>query len=87
VIDERKNSMRRLDSMKIEPKVEENEFSKMSNEDRNKRVEEFIQKFNSKSDSKHQLLMTIKFRRSFSVRIKDYIPKKIGVLYIMYLFN
>lgn len=47
VIDERKNSVRRLDSMKIEPKVEEeNEFSKMSNEDLNKRVEEFIQKFN-----------------------------------------
>ncbi|XP_050902545.1 uncharacterized protein LOC127114470 [Lathyrus oleraceus] len=47
VIDESKNSVRRLDCMKIEPKVEEeNEFSKMSNEDLNKRVEEFIQKFN-----------------------------------------
>ncbi|XP_058728198.1 uncharacterized protein LOC131599983 [Vicia villosa] len=47
VIDERRNSVRRLDSMKIEPKVEEeNEFSMMSNEDLNKRVEEFIQKFN-----------------------------------------
>lgn len=46
VIDERKNSVRRLDYMKIELKVEENEFSKMSNEDRNKSVEEFIQKFN-----------------------------------------
>jgi hypothetical protein len=47
VIDERKNRVKRLESMKIEPKVdEENEFSKMSNEDLNKRVEEFIQKFN-----------------------------------------
>jgi len=47
VIDERRNSVRRLESMKIEPKIEEeNEFSKMSNEDLNKRVEEFIQKFN-----------------------------------------
>ncbi|CAK8530884.1 unnamed protein product [Lathyrus sativus] len=47
VIDERTKSVRRLDCMKIEPKVEEeNEFSKMSNEDLNKRVEEFIQKFN-----------------------------------------
>ncbi|CAI8590872.1 unnamed protein product [Vicia faba] len=47
VINERKNSVTRLDSMKIEPKVEEeNEFSMMSNEDLNKRVEEFIQKFN-----------------------------------------
>ncbi|XP_004486015.1 uncharacterized protein [Cicer arietinum] len=48
VIDETKKSVRRLESMKIEPKVleEENEFSKMTNEDLNKRVEEFIQKFN-----------------------------------------
>lgn len=47
VIDERRNSVRRLESMKMEPKIEEeNEFSKMSNEDLNKRVEEFIQKFN-----------------------------------------
>ncbi|XP_050876077.1 uncharacterized protein LOC127079747 [Lathyrus oleraceus] len=47
VVDERKKSVRRLDCMKIEPKVEEeNEFSMMSNEDLNKRVEEFIQKFN-----------------------------------------
>ncbi|CAJ2658663.1 unnamed protein product [Trifolium pratense] len=47
MIDERKNKVKRLESMKIEPKVdEENEFSKMSNEDLNKRVEDFIQKFN-----------------------------------------
>lgn len=46
---ERMNSVRRLESMKkVEPKVEEeeNEFSRMTNEDLNRRVEEFIQKFN-----------------------------------------
>ncbi|KAK7245655.1 hypothetical protein RIF29_40503 [Crotalaria pallida] len=48
VIDERKKRVRRLETMKVEEaKVEEeNEFSKLSNEDLNRRVEEFIQKFN-----------------------------------------
>lgn len=47
VVSEEKR-VRRLESMKkMEPKVEEeNEFSKMTNEDLNRRVEEFIQKFN-----------------------------------------
>ncbi|KAF1890886.1 hypothetical protein Lal_00037457 [Lupinus albus] len=43
MVDERKKKMRGLETMKVE---EENEFSKMSNEDLNRRVEEFIQKFN-----------------------------------------
>lgn len=45
---ERVNSVRRSETMKVEPKVveEENEFSRMTNEDLNRRVEEFIQKFN-----------------------------------------
>lgn len=47
VVSEEKK-VRRLEAMKkMEPKVEEeNEFSSMTNEDLNRRVEEFIQKFN-----------------------------------------
>ncbi|CAL0301255.1 unnamed protein product [Lupinus luteus] len=41
LVDERKKRVRELETMKVE---EENEFSKMTNEDLNKRVEEFIQK-------------------------------------------
>lgn len=50
VVDERKNStvrrsetMKQVEAAKVE---EENEFSKMTNEDLNRRAEEFIQKFN-----------------------------------------
>ncbi|OIV95762.1 hypothetical protein TanjilG_05310 [Lupinus angustifolius] len=43
LVDERKKRVRGLETMKVE---EDNEFSKMTNEDLNKRVEEFIQKFN-----------------------------------------
>ncbi|XP_028764847.1 caldesmon [Neltuma alba] len=50
VIDERKNRViRRAETMKVEEaRVEEenNEFSSMSNEELNRRVEEFIQRFN-----------------------------------------
>ncbi|KAF1881926.1 hypothetical protein Lal_00038570 [Lupinus albus] len=48
VFGERKKIVRSSETMKVEEaKVEEeNEFSKMTNEDLNKRVEEFIQKFN-----------------------------------------
>ena len=49
VIDERENTVRiRGSENKVEAKVEEeeNEFSTMTNEDLNRRVEEFIQKFN-----------------------------------------
>ncbi|CAL0309009.1 unnamed protein product [Lupinus luteus] len=43
VVDERKKRVMGSKTMEVE---EENEFSKMTNEDLNKRVEEFIQKFN-----------------------------------------
>ncbi|OIV91971.1 hypothetical protein TanjilG_09512 [Lupinus angustifolius] len=43
VVDERKQIVTSSKTMEVE---EENEFSKMTNEDLNKRVEEFIQKFN-----------------------------------------
>lgn len=51
VIDERKNinNLRRSETKKlkeVESDVEENEFSRMSDEQLNRRVEEFIQKFN-----------------------------------------
>lgn len=49
VTDERKNRVRRAETMKVEEaRVEEenNEFSSMSNEELNRRVEEFIQTFN-----------------------------------------
>ncbi|XP_061370053.1 uncharacterized protein LOC133312799 [Gastrolobium bilobum] len=47
VNEERMYSVRRSETMKKEAKVEEeNEFSTMTNEDLNRRVEEFIQKFN-----------------------------------------
>ncbi|KAK7331385.1 hypothetical protein VNO77_25608 [Canavalia gladiata] len=47
VNEEKMNKVQRSETMKVEANVEEeNEFSKMSNEDLNRRVEEFIQKFN-----------------------------------------
>ncbi|XP_027343280.1 uncharacterized protein LOC113855851 [Abrus precatorius] len=47
VIDESVNKMRRPKSMKVEAQVEEeNEFTTMTNEELNRKVEEFIQKFN-----------------------------------------
>lgn len=49
VNEERVNKVKRLETMKVEAShvvEEENEFSKMSNEDLNRRIEEFIQKFN-----------------------------------------
>lgn len=49
VIDESKNRVRRAETMKVEEaRVEEenNEFSRMTNEELNRRVEEFIQRFN-----------------------------------------
>jgi len=68
--------VRRLDSMKIEPKVEENEFSRCQMRIAIRRWKSLFRNSISKSDSRHKLLMTIKFRRSLGVRIKDYIPKK-----------
>jgi ribosome-binding protein aMBF1 (putative translation factor) len=49
VIDESKNIIRRIETENYEPpdSVEEkNEYANMSNEDLNRRVEEFIQRFN-----------------------------------------
>lgn len=47
VIDESKNTLRRSETQKHEPApVEENEFSTMSDEELNRRVEEFIRRFN-----------------------------------------
>ncbi|RDX62307.1 hypothetical protein CR513_59378, partial [Mucuna pruriens] len=47
VNEERVMKVRRSETMKVEANVEEeNEFSTMSNEDLNRRIEEFIQKFN-----------------------------------------
>ena len=49
VIDERKNIVRwsaETDDQKLEPSVEEDEFSSMSDEELNRRFEEFIQRFN-----------------------------------------
>ncbi|KAL7243149.1 hypothetical protein ACSBR1_015548 [Camellia fascicularis] len=43
---ENKNILRRTESEKHEPDEEENEFATMSNEELNRRVEEFIQRFN-----------------------------------------
>ncbi|KAK7412566.1 hypothetical protein VNO78_04031 [Psophocarpus tetragonolobus] len=47
---ERVNKVQRSETMKVEANVEEeNEFSTMSNEDLNRRIEEFIQKFRSQA--------------------------------------
>lgn len=47
VVDESMNKVRRLETMKVEVEVEgENEFSSLTNEELNRKVEEFIQKFN-----------------------------------------
>ncbi|KAJ1430610.1 hypothetical protein SESBI_07757 [Sesbania bispinosa] len=45
VIDESINRMRRSETINVEAKVEENEFTTMTNEELNRRVEEFIHKF------------------------------------------
>lgn len=44
--EENKIVLRRSETEKLQPKLEENEYLSMSDEELNRRIEEFIQKFN-----------------------------------------